>query len=153
MVRQPLLYLPMDWNAKYIEEWRALGFYYDRDDELKQWRLTGSKQGLSNFMDHLFNYVSNPAKAGISEHIHLGPHQYLKVMTWHKAEINRDYIGGSLDDLQQLGQLFKQKVKEANIGDVFIIDSDYAIGCDYIIKCFVMNELFDASSLDTWNSN
>jgi len=143
----------MDWQAKYVQEWRDLGFYYDCDDGLKQWQLTGSKQGLSNLVIHLLNYVNNPNKAGISEHIHLGPHQYLKIVTWHKPEINKDYIGGSLDDLKQLGQLLEQKVNGTNIGDVFIIGSDYAFGSDYIIKCLIMDESFDPASLDSLNSN
>lgn len=138
----------MDWRAKYAGEWRELGFYYDCDDELKQWRFTGSKQGLSNLIGYLFNYVNNPDKVGISEHIHLGPHQYLKIVTWHKPEINKNYIGGRLDDLKKLGQLFEQKVEGTDIGEVFIIGSDYAFGCDYIIKCLVMDESFDPSSLD-----
>jgi len=30
-------------------EWRELGFFYDRDDENKVWRLTGSRAGLLRF--------------------------------------------------------------------------------------------------------
>lgn len=134
----------MDWNAKYIEEWRQLGFYYDCDDELKQWRLIGSKKGFSNLIDHLFNYAKNPNKAGISEHIHLGPHQYLKIITWHKPEIKKDYIGGSLNDIKQLGQLFEQKVNETETGNTFIIGSDYSNESNYIIKCLIMDEAFES---------
>ena len=31
------------------EEWRELGFFYDRDDDAKEWRLRGSRDGLRRF--------------------------------------------------------------------------------------------------------
>jgi ketosteroid isomerase-like protein len=37
-------------NARTREEWRALGFHYDRDDAARRWRLAGSRAGLSAFL-------------------------------------------------------------------------------------------------------
>ena len=50
-------------------EWRELGFHYDRDDETRVWRLTGSRAGLLAFRDVLLSYVADPGKAANSEHL------------------------------------------------------------------------------------
>jgi hypothetical protein len=72
-----------DIDQMMIDEWRQLGFYYDRDDRLyvNQWRFFGSKKGLQNFVSMLDKYTNNPANDILSEHDHYGPYSYLKIMT------------------------------------------------------------------------
>ncbi len=36
-------------NEMTQREWRELGYFYDRDDSAKEWRLIGSKAGLRQF--------------------------------------------------------------------------------------------------------
>jgi hypothetical protein len=36
-------------DAMIRDDWRSLGFYYTRDDVARDWRLTGSRDGLRNF--------------------------------------------------------------------------------------------------------
>ena len=46
-----------------IEEWRQLGYHYEKDDKLKKWIITGSPFGIKTFVQHLRDYVSNPKKS------------------------------------------------------------------------------------------
>src|SRR5580704_6177371 len=62
-------------------DWRELGFFYDRDDQARNWRLTGSRAGLLRFRDALLSYVADPRNALDSEREHYGPYSYLEVMT------------------------------------------------------------------------
>jgi hypothetical protein len=75
-------------------EWRELGYFYFLDDEAKEWRLTGSKEGLMGFAASLEAYAFDPTFTGKSEHEHFGPHMYLKVMTWPEAGIDGQSIHG-----------------------------------------------------------
>ena len=94
-----------------IDEWRQLGFYYDRDDRLdvNQWRFFGSKKGLHNFVSLLDKYTSNPSNDTLSEHDHFGPYSYLKIMTWDKPTITADCIAGTIQDLKILSRRLTKK--------------------------------------------
>jgi len=136
------------WDKQTIIEWNELGFYYRRDDYFKQWRLMGSKSSLSDFLRGLLNYAGGKSNEGISEHIHLGPYQYLKIMTWHHPLINRDCIGGSPDDLKRLKIIIEQKLSMASAGEVFSVGKEYAAEGDYSIKFFVMADNFVPSQIE-----
>lgn len=58
-------------------EWRELGYFYDRHDDVKEWRLSGSKAGLLNFAKSLQVYVQKTGNDLVSEHVHFGPYGYL----------------------------------------------------------------------------
>ena len=62
-------------------EWRDPGFFYDRDDATKAWRLSGSRAGLMNFADMLVDYARKALHSRIGERDHFGPHMYLTVQT------------------------------------------------------------------------
>src|ERR1700757_1842921 len=97
-------------------QWRGLGFYYDRDDQSRTWKLTGSREGLLRFRDALLLYASDPHKALKSEHEHYGPYSYLEVMTWPEARFDEHAIRGSLEDLARLGKLIEAKLVTARPG-------------------------------------
>ena len=65
-------------NKATRREWRALGFFYDRDDVGRKWRLIGSRAGLLRFKEALLRYAADPRNAGISEHEHFGPYSTLR---------------------------------------------------------------------------
>src|SRR5882672_6668075 len=91
-------------------EWRELGFFYDRDDANKVWRLTGSRAGLLRFRDVLLSYVTDPRNASDSEHEHYGPYSYLEVMTSPNAGFDHHEIYGSVSDLRRLSVLIDAKL-------------------------------------------
>ena len=60
-------------------EWNELGFYYEFDNAFNQWRFFGSKHGLEKLSERIYEYAQKPGNLGISEHMHIGPYNYLKV--------------------------------------------------------------------------
>jgi hypothetical protein len=138
----------MDWDKQIIDEWRELGFYYQRDDDLKQWWLIGSQSGISNFTNDLLYYSNEVPLKEVSEHIHLGPHQYLKIMTWHIPLISEHAIGGTLEDIGRLKTKIDKKLSSTNVGETFEIGADYAPDSEYIIRFFVMSDGFDPASIE-----
>jgi hypothetical protein len=86
-------------------DWRELGFHYDRNDEKKEWVLSGSKTGLMKFSQNLKLYSQNEKNNQISEHDHLGPYWYLKIMTSDEPGIDKDSIHGFLVDIARLSEL------------------------------------------------
>ena len=85
--------------------WRALGFFCDRNDAAKEWRIVGSVKGLRKFASEIRTYASNPAHDRPSEYTHFGPAMNLEVGTWHQTEITEQWIGGPLVELLRLATL------------------------------------------------
>src|ERR1035438_7741098 len=75
-------------NRATTQEWRELGFFYDRDDRARVWKLTGSRSGLLRFRDLLLSYVADPCNALEAEHEHYGPYAYLEVMTLPRGGVS-----------------------------------------------------------------
>ena len=140
----------IDIDQMMIDEWRQLGFYYDRDDRLdvNQWRFFGSKKGLQNFVSLLDKYANNPANDTISEHDHYGPYSYLKIMTWDKPTITADYIAGTIQDLKSLKNIISEKLNNTLHGQTFNIEKDYGQENTITAKFFVMADNFDPVSMD-----
>jgi hypothetical protein len=59
-------------NERTRRKWRELGFFCNRDDEKKVWRLVGSRSGLLRFRDLLLDYANDPSNDYKSEHEHYG---------------------------------------------------------------------------------
>jgi hypothetical protein len=68
-------------------KWRDLGFFCDRDDDAKEWRLIGANAGLRQFAHAMQKYAAKPSNHLISEPKHFGPYNYLAVGTWTTFEI------------------------------------------------------------------
>jgi len=130
------------------DEWRKLGFYYETNDKLRQWILTGSRDGLVNFHAILTEYINDPQNDQISAHEHYGPHMYLKIMTWESPGINEHSIHGSMHDLSRLADTFIAKLKDTPVGSHFIIGRDYTSDCDYSIQVNVKEDGFAPCSFD-----
>jgi len=137
-----------DIDAMIRDEWRSLGFYYTRDDARHEWRLTGSRDGLRNFSRLLRRYADNPKNNAKSEHDHLGPYMYLKVMTWPDAGFDENAIHGTLADLKQLATIVDQTIAEMKIGETVRIQSQFVADAEYAIILRATDDETDPSTLD-----
>ncbi|HUE54049.1 MAG TPA: hypothetical protein VMO80_17030 [Terriglobales bacterium] len=135
-------------NKKTREEWRALGFFYDRDDDAKLWALIGSRAGLLRFRDALREYVADPRNALESEHEHYGPYMYLKVMTWQEAGFDNNAIRGSLADLARLAALVETRLATAQPGSAVRIHHEFAADSPYALVLEVREDSFDPAAAD-----
>jgi hypothetical protein len=141
----------VDIDQMMIDEWRQLRFYYDFDDRLSvnQWRFYGSKQGLSNFVKLLDDYVNNQNNNQFSEHEHYGPYSYLKIITLEEqCIITEDVIGGTIDDLKRLRNLLADKIEKSLPGQTFSIDKEFGQENTVTSKFFVMADDFDPVTMD-----
>jgi hypothetical protein len=135
-------------NARTRQEWRELGFFYDRDDARRRWKLVGSRAGLSGFCQLLSRYVANPRNAQVSEHDHYGPYMYLKVMTWTEASLDDKAIAGRLEDLSRLSTIFEARLAAASPGQSFEIGREYAPASSYDLEVQVAADGLDPASVD-----
>jgi hypothetical protein len=124
-----------------------LGFFYDLDDETKEWRLTGSRKGLMAFSRLLADYSAKPSNDSLSEHDHFGPHMYLEVMTWDKANITSHAIEGTLADIARLAGIVERSLDLVQSGRIFIRE-EYTPDAEYSIVLDVREDGFDPASLD-----
>lgn len=114
-------------------EWRELGFYYERDDGERRWRIVGDRIGIKRFSDLVREYASNDANEGISEHEHYGPYMYLEIGTWRVPEITDHWIAGPLIDLLFLASEIEKCSEVMGIGtktslrDIFSPNSKYDV--------------------------
>ena len=131
------------------QEWRELGFFYDRDDENRIWKLIGSRAGLLRFRDELLLYVANPKNALKSEHEHYGPYSYLEIMTWPEAGFDDHAIRGPLEDLTRLAKLIEAKVDTMCPGSTLQIREEFAAHSPYALLLEMRQDLFDPATADT----
>lgn len=135
-------------NKKTREEWRALGFFYDLDDETKVWKFIGSRAGLLCFRDALLGYVADPRNALESEHEHYGPYMYLKVMTWQDAGFDNHAIRGPLADLARLAALVETKLATAQPGSTIRLRDEFVADSPYALVLEVREDGFDPATAD-----
>ena len=135
-------------NRATRREWRELGFFYDRDDHTKVWKLTGSREGLLRFRDALLSYVANPRNAINSEHEHYGPYSYLEVMTWPEAEFDAHAIRGPVADLTRLAALIEAKLATARPGSTVRIQEEFAPESSYALVLDLREDGFDPAAAD-----
>jgi len=130
------------------EDWRDLGYYYTVDDQRREWRLTGSRDGLMRFARAVAAYANEPSRAGISEHEHLGPHSYLTLCTSDSRDIDGRAFYGRLDDFSVLGDIVREQLATARPGTEVRIREQYAPGATFSLVLDVRDDSFDPASLD-----
>jgi len=135
-------------NRATRREWRELGFFYDRDDEAREWRFVGSRSGLLRFRDLLLAYVADQRNTRQSEHEHYGPYMYLEVMTWPDAGFDDHAIRGTLHDLKRLSELLDSKLSSAAPGSTVRIRSEFAVESPYSLVLDIRHEGFDPACAD-----
>jgi len=129
-------------------EWRELGFFYDRDEISKTWRLVGSRTGLLRFADLLRRYVADPRNEMKSEHEHYGPYMYLEIMTWPEAGMDGHSIHGTPNDLRRLAQLAEEHLTELTPGQTAEIREEFAPAAEYTLVLELRHDMFDPASAD-----
>jgi hypothetical protein len=135
-------------NRATRREWRELGFFYDRDDQNKLWKLTGSRSGLLRFRDVLLSYVADPRNALKSEHEHYGPYSYLEVMTWSEAGFDDHAIRGPVAALARLAALIEAKLSTARVGSTVRIQEEFAADSPYALVLDLREDGFDPAAAD-----
>ena len=129
-------------------EWRELGFFYERDDGAREWRLIGSRDGLVRFATLLRAYAADPGHTMKSEHQHYGPYMYLEIMTWPQAGMDDHSIHGPLDALERLASLVEMKVAGVEPGERARLRDEFAPGATYSLVFDVRHDGFDPASAD-----
>lgn len=135
-------------NEATRREWRELGFFYDRDDETKEWLIRGSRAGLFRFARILLEYSKNPRRQQPSEHDHFGPYMYLEIGTWSTRVIDDHWIAGTLGDLSALSALIAERVSNAKEGGVLRLRDAYAPSSPYELRLEVCSDDFDSAAAD-----
>ena len=136
-------------NKKTRQEWRQLGYFYDRGDDVKEWRIVGSVAGLRKFARLVQIYASDPRSIQMSEHDHFGPYGYLTVGTWNVPLIDKHWIAGPLSDLLRLCVLVNERIVAARVGETLKFREAYAPASPYELVLEVRDDAFDPASADT----
>ena len=129
-------------------EWRTLGFFYDRDEGAKEWRLVGSREGLGRFSDLLRAYAADPRNELKSEHEHYGPYRYLEVMTWPESGMDGHSIHGRLSDLERLAGIVDEKLATLRPPSSARIRDEFTTSADYTLILHLREDGFDPASMD-----
>lgn len=131
-------------------EWRELGFYYERDDVAKEWRLLGSTGGLRRFAKALQDYAADPRNEALSEHEHFGPYQYLEVGTWTSPEITQHWIAGPLSAIRHLGLTLQAQLNVVSFGGSICLRTIFAPHSPYEFVLQVQADSFDPAEADLY---
>ncbi len=129
-------------------EWRELGFFYDRNESSKTWRLVGSRTGLMRFADLLRAYAADTRNETKSEHEHYGPYMYLEVLTWQEAGMDGHSIHGTPNDLRRLAQLVEKHLAGLTTGKTASIREEFASAAEYTLVMELRDDMFDPASAD-----
>jgi hypothetical protein len=135
-------------NEMLKREWRELGFYYVIDKESREWKIFGDKNGIENLQAIIKEYCNNTRNFQISEHIHLGPYSYIKIMTWDRPLITTEFIAGTIEDLKILNKLINENLENTKIGDSFVIDKEFGEENKAKISISIMSDNFDPATMD-----
>ena len=129
-------------------EWRELGFFYDRNDNSKEWLFLGSRAGLFRFAALLRDYAGDSRNVMKSEHEHYGPYMYLEVMTWPEAGMDSHAIFGPLEELDRLASLVEERVAGLEPGRSARIREEFALTSAYSLVLELRDDAFDPASAD-----
>lgn len=136
-------------NESTQREWRELGFFYERNDEAKEWRLQGSKIGLRRFSAAMRAYAGKPENELVSEHEHFGPYMYLELGTWQHSEITAHWIAGPLEEIAALADTMDICLSSASVGDCIFLRAAFAPTAPYELVLEVRDDTFDPATADT----
>lgn len=134
-----------------IQEWRDLGFHYDRDDDRGEWTIVGSIAGLKRFSSILRQFASNPQNDVPFEHDHFGPYMYLKIMNiLDERGIDSNSIFAPRLEFSRLADLVDVELSTASPGDIFNLRNEFSPNSEYELRLVVTNDDFDPGLYDPW---
>lgn len=136
-------------NEMTQREWHELGFFYDRNDDAKEWRLVGSKEGLRQFAHVMQKYAAKPGNDLISEHEHFGPYSYFELGTWTTSEITERWVAGLLKDIQRLALTVISRLDAALVGDCIYLRAGFAPLSPYELVLEVKDDFYDPAKTDS----
>jgi hypothetical protein len=129
-------------------EWRELGFFYDRDDHAKAWRVIGTAAGLKAFAALIHAYASDPKHDALSEHQHFGPYMYLEIGTWSEPEITDHWIAGPRTALDALALEIERTIADLPVGDAVSLRQVFASSSAFDLVLERRAEPFDPAEED-----
>ena len=129
--------------------WRELGFFCDRNDAAKEWRIVGSVKGLRKFASEIRKYASSPANDRPSEYQHFGPSMNLEIGTWHQTEITEQWIGGPLEEFLRLATLIERSAQANVVGKRIALRSSFSPMSAYELILDVRDDAFDPALADS----
>jgi hypothetical protein len=135
-------------NQATRREWRELGFFYDRDDDSKSWRIVGEADGLRAFAKIVSKYAANPKNEMLSEHEHFGPYMYLEVGTWSEPQITDHWIAGPLLNLASLASFIEDTSRTIKIGKSVSLRSVFSPESPYDLVLELRDKDFDPALED-----
>ena len=136
-------------NIATQREWRELGFFYDRDDVGKLWRIVGTRAGLERFCEELVAFAANSKNEPQSKHIHLGPYMYLEFGSWPVRQITDHWIAGPLSTLHDLAEVARSRLASAAVGAKVSLRDAFAPGSPYDLVLELRADGFDPAKEDT----
>jgi len=130
------------------EDWREIGFYYQRDDVTLVWQIVGSRAGLQRLCEALKAYAREfDSHLRTADRGFAGPYKHLKIINWHMASILRDGIYGPLESIQGLATVIEEKLRSHSPGERFIIDEEYSDVNAYKLEFVVREDGWDPACL------
>jgi hypothetical protein len=115
---------------------------------LRRWEFSGDRLGLQRFYNELMNFIVSTKSLDLSEHIHLGPYSYLKIVKWDSAFISSDGFYGTNQDFKKLADIFLVKLKSVKANCSFTIDEEFSKSNKAYLLVNIKEDGFDPSSLD-----
>jgi len=135
-------------NEATRRDWHKLGFYYERDDATRTWRLLGTREGLLGFAASLKEYAVNDRNRQVSEHEHFGPYWYLEVGTWPAPEITDHWIAGPLEAIATLAGHIDAELATAEPPAILKLRDAFAPSSPYEFQLELQSESFDPALAD-----
>ena len=129
-------------------DWRTLGYYYVRNDETREWRLVGSRDGLSQFAMSLRTLATGRHAHDLGAHDHLGPYWYLEIGIHTRREFTDHWIAGTALDLLALATIVEAGLTLGDLGKQVHLRDDYAPEAAYDLVLDIREDDFDPASAD-----
>jgi len=139
---------PLDLKEETRREWQDLGFYYDRDDADRLWRIVGSTLGLVRFAECIRAYAAGPNSKQVSEHEQYGPYMYLEIGTWTEPVISDHWIAGPPEHLFLLATLVEETASKISPGESHSIGRHWTPKANFDLVLEARADDFDPASED-----
>jgi len=130
------------------EDWRILGFHYVRDDTAKKWVFTASRRGLEQLCFVLMDFARDPDNSRVGAHVHIGPYEYLTVMTTDSFRIERNRICGTRAELAALSDKIASDLNDGEESTVIRLSDAMLDASEYSIELRIMEYGYDPARAD-----